>query len=493
MKFSEKLRMLRKEKNLSQEELANLLNVSRQSVSKWESEQAYPEMEKLIQLCKIFDCKLDDLTNDKVDEEKLKQNKKSNIDIVVSYVVDFVNDSINAFKNMSLRDFVRLALEMLLVCVCIAIIKIPVGYINVAVENVLLNFGKAGQFFVNLWDSLLSLGSLIFVFIVLFYSFKRRCVDIYADKKETINAEKVEEVKTGEVKEEKTEQSPALTSFMSIVLILIKILVVIISIPALISIIFFAFAFGMSIVMLFEGIYYFFIPLGIMGCLFLNGIYIDLVASFVASKKISIKRIFISFGLSILCFVLAATIGVKEISNTKYIDYIKDEYKTEITTKTEVFDMQDDLMIHGYKEYIPDDKLNDKVRVEISYYDAYTSAKIAKNEGNIYIQDISLENDQIKRFINVVKQSFKEKELFDYSELFRVNVKVYASHENIEKMKAYEESLYEQELEEQMNDIEKALDEQETVNENLSEENERLKEENQELKEKINEIKSLAE
>ena len=38
MKFSDKLRMLRKEKNLSQEELANLLNVSRQSVSKWESE-----------------------------------------------------------------------------------------------------------------------------------------------------------------------------------------------------------------------------------------------------------------------------------------------------------------------------------------------------------------------------------------------------------------------------------------------------------------------
>ena len=449
-------------------------------------------MEKLIQLCKIFDCKLDDLTNDKVDEEKLKQNKKNNIDIVVSYVVDFINDSINAFKNMSFRDFVRLAFEMLLVCMCIAIIKIPVGHINVAVENVLLNFGKAGQFFVNLWDSLLSLGSLIFVFVVLFYSFKRRCIDVYSNRKEVVVDEKKEEAK--EIKEGvKHEQSPALTSFLSIVIILIKILVVIISIPVFISLIFFAFAFGMSIVMLCEGIYYFFIPLGIMGCLFLNGIYVDIVSSFVASKKLSIKRIFISFGLSILCFVLATVIGTKEISNTRFVKDIKDEYKTEIVTKVKEYDMKDNLYVRAYNlEYIEEER--DNVKVEISYYDGYTGANIEKTDSDvIYIEDISLENNQIKKFIDVVKKSFKEKELFDYSDLFKVNVKVYANHDNIEKMKSYEESLYEVELENEMNNMEQELDKQGQVNEKLSEENEKLKEENDELKAKLDEIKSVAE
>lgn len=46
---------------MTQEHLAMLLGVSRQSVTKWESEKSYPEMDKLIKLCQIFDCTLDDL------------------------------------------------------------------------------------------------------------------------------------------------------------------------------------------------------------------------------------------------------------------------------------------------------------------------------------------------------------------------------------------------------------------------------------------------
>ena len=47
MTFSDKLAKLRKQKNLTQEQLADILNVSRQSVSKWESGVSYPETEKL--------------------------------------------------------------------------------------------------------------------------------------------------------------------------------------------------------------------------------------------------------------------------------------------------------------------------------------------------------------------------------------------------------------------------------------------------------------
>ena len=55
MEFSEKLLTLRKAKNLTQEELAEKLNVSRQSVSKWESGQAVPELDKIVAISAVFD------------------------------------------------------------------------------------------------------------------------------------------------------------------------------------------------------------------------------------------------------------------------------------------------------------------------------------------------------------------------------------------------------------------------------------------------------
>jgi len=64
MKFYEKLRNLRKEKGLSQEEFAEMLNVSRQAISKWESGQSYPETDKLITISEIFGVTLDSLIKD---------------------------------------------------------------------------------------------------------------------------------------------------------------------------------------------------------------------------------------------------------------------------------------------------------------------------------------------------------------------------------------------------------------------------------------------
>ncbi|MCL2003401.1 MAG: helix-turn-helix domain-containing protein [Oscillospiraceae bacterium] len=61
MQFHDKLQKLRKEKGLSQEGLAELLDVSRQAVSKWESGLAYPETDKLIALSEIFGVTVDSL------------------------------------------------------------------------------------------------------------------------------------------------------------------------------------------------------------------------------------------------------------------------------------------------------------------------------------------------------------------------------------------------------------------------------------------------
>ena len=61
MSFRDNLQHLRAARNMTQEQLAMLLGVSRQSVSKWEAERAYPEMDKLLRLCALFECTLDDL------------------------------------------------------------------------------------------------------------------------------------------------------------------------------------------------------------------------------------------------------------------------------------------------------------------------------------------------------------------------------------------------------------------------------------------------
>lgn len=61
MSFRDNMQHLRATRNMTQEQLAMLLGVSRQSVSKWEAERAYPEMDKLLRMCALFDCTLDEL------------------------------------------------------------------------------------------------------------------------------------------------------------------------------------------------------------------------------------------------------------------------------------------------------------------------------------------------------------------------------------------------------------------------------------------------
>jgi len=72
--FSEKLFELRKVKGLSQEELAEKVDVSRQTVSKWEMGQSTPEMEKLIALSELFDISIDELVGKEKDSNELNNS-----------------------------------------------------------------------------------------------------------------------------------------------------------------------------------------------------------------------------------------------------------------------------------------------------------------------------------------------------------------------------------------------------------------------------------
>ena len=95
MNFGQNLRNLRKSKNISQEELAERVRVSRQSVSKWETGEAYPEMNNILELCKIFHCHINDLVNDNIlDIDSLDEDVKMS-------AVKFKKEKQNQMKGIS--------------------------------------------------------------------------------------------------------------------------------------------------------------------------------------------------------------------------------------------------------------------------------------------------------------------------------------------------------------------------------------------------------
>ena len=79
MMLSEKIMTLRKKKGWSQEELAEKLDISRQSVSKWESASSLPDIDKIIQLSRIFGVTTDWLLKDDEEETEVIQIGRAHV------------------------------------------------------------------------------------------------------------------------------------------------------------------------------------------------------------------------------------------------------------------------------------------------------------------------------------------------------------------------------------------------------------------------------
>ena len=77
MTIGQKIVQLRTSKGISQEQLAETLGVSRQSVSKWEMDQALPQIDKVLQLSTLFSVSTDELLHDKIEIAKPKERKKN--------------------------------------------------------------------------------------------------------------------------------------------------------------------------------------------------------------------------------------------------------------------------------------------------------------------------------------------------------------------------------------------------------------------------------
>lgn len=99
----EKLALLRRQKGMTQEDLSESLNVSRQSVSRWEMDAAFPETDKLIKLSKLFDCSIDFLL-----KNEYQKNDRKATDLSATDCLQFIRDCGYFFLATSVNDQPRL-------------------------------------------------------------------------------------------------------------------------------------------------------------------------------------------------------------------------------------------------------------------------------------------------------------------------------------------------------------------------------------------------
>lgn len=134
MNFGENLKKIRNMKKLSQEDLAEKMHVSRQSVSKWETGDAYPEMNNLLELCKIFHCKINDLVNDSIiDIDSLDED-------VVKEVISLKKEDQKKMKNISkavsvISNIGKVACRVSIFAVILSAVAVIFLFKNIEIED----------------------------------------------------------------------------------------------------------------------------------------------------------------------------------------------------------------------------------------------------------------------------------------------------------------------------------------------------------------------
>ena len=135
MKFGENLYNLRKAAKMSQEKLAEKMEVTRQSVSKWENGESYPEMEKIMKLCDVFHCKINDLVHeDMTDIDSLDEEIKMS-------VVKFKEEKQKKIKGISKAIYILARIGKILLTITIPIIVFLLIATPIFISNIEMKDG----------------------------------------------------------------------------------------------------------------------------------------------------------------------------------------------------------------------------------------------------------------------------------------------------------------------------------------------------------------
>ena len=496
MNFSEKLVKLRKENKMSQEDLAASLDVSRQSVSKWESGQTYPEMDKLLAICKIFNVTLDSLTNDEVDINNTENKDKNVIDSFFS----FVKNTYNFIINNTLLDNTKCFLVMMFTFLALLILKLPVNLLSDKVTNLITSVSQNDFtiFVANFFEFIFDFAYVALFIIVMIYIFKIGFLD-KMDLKKDNDLKFTKEVKESKPIKEKNDYS-FINLFSNILIVFVKFFIACFTFPFLVTLIIFFIGLIIILYFAFNGLTYIGLILISLSIIFLNILTIEFLFDLLFSKKIPFKRMLITLIASLSIFGIGSGLFSIEISKISYINSISPKFKT---TKSEFnVKMQDNLLIdtNTHYEYVIDNTL-DNIKIEVETYPDFVTSH---TEYQNYIYRIVLNDYEVnvKKIFDDFLQNLKHNKIYNYDFEDNSIIKIYANEKNINILKnnidkEYNNIKNQTDIIDDMNEkYDEIIDKYNELLDNyniLKEENNSLKEENQKLNDKINIITKTVE
>ena len=375
MKFGDKLIILRKKNGLSQEQLAEKLDVSRQSVSKWESNNTYPETDKIVQICNLFDCSMDDLINDKVtDVEGSLRKNKNNFNIILDSFLEFITKSVDMFSKMKFSSGLKCIIELIILIVLLWVAGML--FSNLIVSILMHIFMFLPLDVVNIIRIILKgiISILFFIVgvIIVIHTFKVRYLDYY---EKTMEEKKNEEKSKNNNKEEKfdtkketvviRDEKHSTYAFLgvlsTIVIWFIKFIVFFIALSLAATALGLIITSVISISLIPTNLFFLGVSLSLISASLFTVLITIILIYFIINKKVNVKLDIILFIISFVVFGIGLGLSAISFKNINIEDNSKYLVETSITktidSNTVIDDPQsfEDLR---YK-YIIDNKMKD--------------------------------------------------------------------------------------------------------------------------------------
>ena len=456
MKFGENLQKLRKEKGISQEQLAEQLGVTRQSVSKWESGNSYPEMDKIVAICNLFHCDMDVLINKDITEEREKKDASSVVKEIFSGVTNYVKKTIYLFEHKSLKDIIKMCAQVFIIICVILLFAIPFMLLKEIVVSLFYTgnnwfsifFAKFWNFIFNGGYAILAIATFLYIFKIKFLDNEEIIVEEVEDK--TQNSEEVSEDNSSKTDSSKSSEKKKvkiikvkkndfslLDLLVKAITVCLKCLFVLFLIPIIIGTIMLLIGLVLLIVLIFKGLFLAGTILLFLGGIVFAIVLIELMLDFIFNLKFSKRRIIITIISSIVVSSIGLGLSIWYFLNLNVINDVPNSFNTE--TKEEVYTMTDDFLIH-YDDYsfntrfVEDNSLTNQVRVRIDYYTIANDVSIERTDNEVYLNYETVDGVNIKQITDSIIKDLKHNKIHTYDQLGQVSITITTSKINVDKI-----------------------------------------------------------
>ena len=449
MKFGENLQKLRKERGISQEQLAEQLGVTRQSVSKWESSASYPEMDKIVAICNIFHCDMDVLINKDITEERDKKDASKVVKVGFKNIADYIKKTIYLFEHQSFKDIIKMIAQVMIIICVILCFSIPFMLFKEMVVSLFYTgdnwfsifFSRFWNFIFNASYGILAIATFLYIFKVKFLDGEEIVIEEVNESLDTIDDDNSQDTvkdnkKKKIIKVKRTEGFSLLDLLSKAITLCLKVFLLFLLIPAIIGVIMLIIAFVLLVILFFRGVFLvgpLFIALGItVFCL----IVIELILDFIFNLRFSRRRVIITIISSVVVSAVGLGLSIWYFLNLNVVNDVPNNFKQE--TQEEVYMMNDELLIQygwNYIKFVEDESMTNQIRVRIDYYPDYTAAELEKEDNEIFINYDTINSIRINEVTDSIINNLKKNKLYTYDKLGTVSMTITSSKNNIEKLK----------------------------------------------------------